>query len=59
MSTRTGKGKKRRRIGRRTDKRQSEAFVKAAKEAGLESAAGEAFARTMDKLLKPPKRGSN
>ena len=57
MSTRTGKGKKRKRIGRLRDKGQSEAFIKAAKELGLDKS-GEDFERALDKLLKP-KRGSS
>ena len=57
MSTRTGKGKKRKRIGRLRDKEQSEAFVRAAKELGLDKN-GTAFEKALDKLLKP-KRGSS
>lgn len=57
MSTRTGKGRKRKRIGKRTDKEQSAAFVRAAKEMGLDES-GKDFAKTIDKLLKPKRGGS-
>lgn len=58
MSTRTVKGKKRKRIGRLRDKGQSAAFIKAAKELGLDKS-GEDFERALDKLLPMPKRGSS
>ena len=58
MSTRTGKGKKRKRIGRLKDKGQSAQFMKAAKELGLVNS-GQSFEDVMKALLKSRKRGSS
>lgn len=60
MSTRTGSGKRRKklkRIGKLADKDQSARFIQAAKAMGVDES-GEAFNRAMDKLAKP-KRGSS
>lgn len=59
MNARGVKGKKRKRIGRLRDKGQSESFIKAAKDLGLDQS-GETFERALDSLLKPKgKRGSS
>lgn len=57
MSMAGGKGKPRKRKTQieRTNKAQSERFVKAAKELGVDES-GQAFERAMDKVL-PPKTG--
>jgi hypothetical protein len=59
MSTRTGKGKKRKRIGRLRDKGQSARFIREAKKMGLDTDP-DAFLRAMNELLgKKPKGGSS
>ena len=56
MSTRTGKGKKRKRIGKLTDKDQSARFIQEAERLGLGKSRTD-FDRAMDKLF-GKKRGS-
>lgn len=55
MSTRTGKPRKRKRIGRLRDKGQSAAFIKAAKELGLDKSS-EDFEKVLDKLIPKAKK---
>ncbi len=57
MSTRTGKGKKRKPKGSTDNPAQSRRFIESAKALGVDES-GKDFARAMDKLLKP-KRGSS
>jgi hypothetical protein len=56
MSTRTGKGKKRKRIGRTEDREQSERFIRAAKELGLEGGGAE-FEKAMKAIAKKKPKG--
>jgi hypothetical protein len=59
MSTSTGKGKKRKRIGKLRDPAQSDRFIKEAEKMGLGGSRRD-FDRAMDKLFgKPPKRGNS
>lgn len=59
MSTRTAREKKRKRIGRLTDKDQSARFIREAEKLGLGKSRTD-FDRAMDKLFgKKPKGGSS
>ena len=58
MSGVSRKGKKRRPKIKRTDKKQSEHFIQAAKELGLVQS-GDAFERAMDALTKKKPNPSN
>jgi len=57
---RTVKGKKRKRIGKLTDKEQSERFIREAKKLGVDES-GEAFKKALDRLVpkKPKKNGTS
>lgn len=59
MSTRTGKGKKRKPKGSPDNPEQSRRFIESARKLGVDES-GADFQKAMDALLKPkPKRGSN
>ena len=59
MSTRTGKGKKRKPKGSPDNPEQSRRFIESAKSFGVDEK-GEDFQKAMDALLKSkPKRGSS
>jgi hypothetical protein len=59
MSSRTGKGKKRKPKGSPDNPEQSRRFIESAKKLGVDES-GEDFQKAMDALLKPkPKRGSS
>ena len=56
---RTGKGKKRKPIGKLTDKKQSEGFIRGAKALGVDED-GKHFKEAMDAMLrKKPKDGNS
>ena len=59
MSTRTGKGKKRKPKGSPDNPAQSRRFIESARKLGVDES-GADFQKAMDALLKPkPKRGSS
>jgi hypothetical protein len=59
MSTRTGKGKKRKPKGGPDNPEQSRRFIESAKKLGVDES-GEDFQKAMNAMLRPkPKRGSS
>ena len=58
MSTRTGKGKKRKPKGGPDNPEQSRRFIESAKALGVDES-GEAFQKAMRAVLKPKKRGNS
>lgn len=58
MSTRTGKGKKRKRKVKPDNPAQSRRFIESAKALGLDES-GEDFEKAINKLLPKPKGGSS
>jgi len=58
MSTRTGKGKKRKPKGGPDNPAQSRRFIESARKLGVDES-GEDFQKAIDKLLPKPKRGSS